>query len=578
MTTGYQAYVEQQKSLVSATSTMSARKIIKANWDKLTALEKFEYDTVAEESREAYWDENPEKRPKGQPKKKRKKVKDPHAPKRPLSAYLLFCAEYRQSVVDANPSAPPTEMMKKLSQMWGDAPAQTKAKFQKMNQNDKLRFQREMAIYEPPPVDYVKHRQMRMKLDPNCPKKPNSAYILFAKECRAGIRAEHPEYKVTDVMKRIATEWKQINPRDKKKFEKMAKKERKQFDREMAVYVPPPPPIQSAKDTLKQMVAANDALYPSSSKGTIASGKASKKKRDPNRPKRPLSAYLLFINSKRASLKGAHPEATPKETMVRLATMWKNASASERKPFEVKAAQNKAKYDRNMASYVPPVDEEDDESVDAISGVFDAGASGSASAESTGAARGSKKKRPKRDPHAPKRPASAYLLYCSAKRKTVASAHKGAKPTEIMSFLAASWGKLGDGPEKKKWQDKAELAKKEHEVLMDRYKKSQHFRDWKAANGGGADATVTGGGSGAGSKKPKKAQKKKTKKKKTAFVKTALQFYSEAKYKKVALKNADADDAMIHAILRKKFDGLSDQRRIKYDELARAYAMNNGQA
>ena len=39
------------------------------------------------------------------------------------------------------------------------------------------------------------------------------------------------------------------------------------------------------------------------------------------------------------------------------------------------------------------------------------------------------------------------------------------------------------------------------------------------------------------------------------------------------MKNADADEPMIHAILRKKFDGLSDERRIKYDELARQHAL-----
>jgi large subunit ribosomal protein LP1 len=81
-----------------------------------------------------------------------------------------------------------------------------------------------------------------------------------------------------------------------------------------------------------------------------------------------------------------------------------------------------------------------------------------------------------------------------------------------------------------------------------------------------------GGGAPAGSSKPHKYAKKK----KTVYAKTALQFYSEAKYKKVALKNADADDAMIHTILRKKFDSLSDQRRIKYTELAREYAARGG--
>ena len=460
------------------------------------------------------------------------------------------------------------EIIKKLSEMWKNAPAKTKAKFGKMYETDKLRYDREMATYVPPPQDYEDDRKKRIKLDPNRPKGPISAYIHFGNEKRSALRAANPGEKITSIMKRIGAEWKQIGKKEKKKYNKMAKKDRKRYAREMAAYEPPPPPSQSAKETLKQMQAASAPTAPERS----ATRKPAVEK-DPNRPKRPPSAYLLFLGATRPGFKATHPELNPKDMMTRMAALWRQSSASDRKPFEVQATARKAEYDKLMASYTPPAyDPEPGEvtstSVSALTAAGAAG-TGAAGAEAEAAAHAGKKKRPKRDPHAPKRAGTAYLLYCNAHRPAVTAANKDKKGTEIVTLLAGGWNKLSDGA-KKKWQAKADLAKKEYAVKLELYKKSQHYRDWNAGTGGGGGGG--GGGAPAGSSKPHKYAKKK----KTVYAKTALQFYSEAKYKKVALKNADADDAMIHTILRKKFDSLSDQRRIKYTELAREYAARGG--
>ena len=53
--------------------------------------------------------------------------------------------------------------------------------------------------------------------------------------------------------------------------------------------------------------------------------------KDPNAPKRPMSAFLSFSNSKRTLVKENHPDAGNAEVSRILAQMWKDASAEERK-------------------------------------------------------------------------------------------------------------------------------------------------------------------------------------------------------------------------------------------------------
>lgn len=53
--------------------------------------------------------------------------------------------------------------------------------------------------------------------------------------------------------------------------------------------------------------------------------------KDPNAPKRPMSAFLSFSNSKRTFVKEKHPDAGNAEVSRILAQMWKDAAAEDRK-------------------------------------------------------------------------------------------------------------------------------------------------------------------------------------------------------------------------------------------------------
>ena len=54
----------------------------------------------------------------GGKKRKMGKKKDPDAPKRPLSAFFHFCAEFRASVKEKNPSFAVGDVAKELGHRW----------------------------------------------------------------------------------------------------------------------------------------------------------------------------------------------------------------------------------------------------------------------------------------------------------------------------------------------------------------------------------------------------------------------------------------------------------------------------
>jgi len=76
---------------------------------------------------------------------------------------------------------------------------------------------------------------------------------------------------------------------------------------------------------------------------------------------------------------------------------------------------------------------------------------------------GKKDKKAKKDKNGPKRPASAYLLYCKAKRTEVLASNKGISNTEIMKKLGEMW-KAADAATKKPFETAAAADKKRYEA------------------------------------------------------------------------------------------------------------------
>jgi len=76
-----------------------------------------------------------------------------------------------------------------------------------------------------------------------------------------------------------------------------------------------------------------------------------KKKKDPNAPKRGLSAYMFFANEQRENVREENPGISFGQVGKVLGERWKALNDKQRTPYEAKAAQDKKRYEDEKASY-----------------------------------------------------------------------------------------------------------------------------------------------------------------------------------------------------------------------------------
>ena len=89
-----------------------------------------------------------------------------------------------------------------------------------------------------------------------------------------------------------------------------------------------------------------------------STGTKRKSKKDPNAPKKNMTAFLFFSNDKRAEvtaeLKAANPDLKGvAEVGKRLGELWKELSDADKEPYNKQAEADKARYLKEMESYTP---------------------------------------------------------------------------------------------------------------------------------------------------------------------------------------------------------------------------------
>lgn len=160
-------------------------------------------------------------------------------------------------------------------------------------------------------------------------------------------------------------------------------------------------------------------------KGAVQ-GKGQKRKRvkDPNKPKRATTAYFYYLSSERELAKKEGRESNRiAEFTKQISAKWRALSEDERKPFEDKAATDKARYQDQMKIF-------------------------------TG-----------KDPDKPKRPQSAYFIFLGEFRNK----HKGQYAhKDILRKAGEKWNQMST-EDKKPFEEGAEKGRKVYEEKMKNY-------------------------------------------------------------------------------------------------------------
>jgi len=81
-------------------------------------------------------------------KKKDKRPKDPNAPKRPASSYLLFQNEVRRSLKEEHPHIANNELLQMIAKAWAEMPQEQKDAYEDRQKAAKDQYLAEKAAYE----------------------------------------------------------------------------------------------------------------------------------------------------------------------------------------------------------------------------------------------------------------------------------------------------------------------------------------------------------------------------------------------------------------------------------------------
>ncbi|XP_032641822.1 FACT complex subunit SSRP1 isoform X1 [Chelonoidis abingdonii] len=77
----------------------------------------------------------------------------------------------------------------------------------------------------------------------------------------------------------------------------------------------------------------------------------SKKGKDPNAPKRPMSAYMLWLNASREKIKSDHPGISITDLSKKAGELWKGMSKEKKEEWDRKAEDAKRDYEKAMKEY-----------------------------------------------------------------------------------------------------------------------------------------------------------------------------------------------------------------------------------
>jgi hypothetical protein len=158
--------------------------------------------------------------------------------------------------------------------------------------------------------------------DPNAPKKASTAFMLWSLASRPRIREQFPELGFADIGKKLGEEWALLDEKSKDHWQRQAEKDRERYEREQSAYL----------------------------KSSALSGKRRRRK-DPNAPKQPLTAYVIFSNEVRDQVINENPDANFGEIGKIIGAKWRALVPDDRKPYEEKANIERERYNRDLEDY-----------------------------------------------------------------------------------------------------------------------------------------------------------------------------------------------------------------------------------
>ena len=273
-----------------------------------------------------------------------RKKKDPNAPKKARSAYILFCSENRAKLQKKSPELNTTQLVSKLGEMWKSASDKEKAKFAELSKKDKERYEKEMENYSPPSdvEEEAPKKRGKAKKERTGPKRPTSAYLYFCEDMRKTLKEKHPDMSGKDITTELGKRWKALSEKEKAPYVSKGDKDKARYAEEKGDSVP------------KKSESKKSESKKSESKKTESKEQAKPKKVSTDTP-----GYKAFAEEKSEELEGEHPEWSKKKMTTEVNKAWGQLSDDDREEYEKQAGKEESGDDSDVD--LEDEDEEDDD-------------------------------------------------------------------------------------------------------------------------------------------------------------------------------------------------------------------------
>lgn len=284
--------------------------------------------------------------PSGGAKKPKKPARDPGAPKRNMSAYLLYQNAMREQFKAQNPGMSFGQLSKYTSAMYAQLTPEEKQEWQARAETDKARYEHDLGAYAPPAgydqkgeqiVVVPKSKGKRLQRDSNAPKKNVSAYLLYQNAMRDKFKRDNPGMSFGQLSKYTSHMYKNLSPEEKSAWEQVAQQDKQRYEAEMSAYEPPP-----GHDARGVLVMDEEAF---------SGGRKRKRPRDPAAPKRNKGSFVLFAEEERPKIKAEFPDIKFTDMGVILGERWRALTPQQKVKFEALANEDKIRFATAMDEY-----------------------------------------------------------------------------------------------------------------------------------------------------------------------------------------------------------------------------------
>lgn len=285
----------------------------------------------------------------------RRPPRDPGAPKRNMSAYLLYQNAMRDTFKQQNPGMTFGQLSKFTSAMYAEMPADEKEVWNQRAEADKARFLHELSNYVPPPgydvkgdatTPLVTHTSTKRRSggitsaikttrDPNAPKRNMSAYLLYQNCMREQFKAHNPGMTFGQLSKYTSYMYKCLSAEEKQRWEAHAAQDKARYEAEMQNYAPPP-----GFDSTGNLV-----------EDRRLSKKYMKKSKDPEQPKRARGSFVFFTFDMRPKVMEEYPGIKFVDMGVILGERWRALPTEDKQKYEEMAQEDKMRFNKEMEEY-----------------------------------------------------------------------------------------------------------------------------------------------------------------------------------------------------------------------------------